>query len=50
MEAAVVCSNPWNLEQGSLALQRSWMGKEVYSTTMAENLKVLLKRYAKITP
>ncbi|KAI9813788.1 MAG: hypothetical protein M1827_003578 [Pycnora praestabilis] len=41
LKAAVVCSNPWNLEAGSLTLQRSWLGSEVYSKTMATNLKKL---------
>jgi len=45
LQAAVVCSNPWNLEQGSLALQRTWLGREVYSKTMGSSLKALFKRY-----
>ena len=40
-EAAAVCSNPWNLETGSIALQSSWLGLEVYSRTMASNMKRL---------
>jgi predicted alpha/beta-fold hydrolase len=38
----VVISNPWNLESGSLALQRTWMGREIYSKTMGTNMKRLL--------
>ncbi|KAI9697948.1 MAG: hypothetical protein M1836_004301 [Candelina mexicana] len=46
LRAAVVCSNPWNLEAGSLALQRSWLGSEVYSRTMCTNLKALVDIHA----
>lgn len=41
LKAAVVCSNPWDLAAGSLALQRTWLGKEVYSKTMTEGLRGL---------
>lgn len=44
-KAAVVCSNPWNLEAGSLALQRSWMGLEIYSKTMGTNMKRLFETH-----
>lgn len=44
LKAAVVCSNPFNLEAGSLALQRTWLGREVYSKTMARNMKKLFER------
>lgn len=43
LDAAVVCSNPWNLEVGSLALQRTWLGLEVYSKTMGRNMKRLFE-------
>ncbi|KAF4628071.1 hypothetical protein G7Y89_g10080 [Cudoniella acicularis] len=43
LKAAVVCSNPWNLEAGSLALQRTWLGREVYSKTMGSNMKRLIE-------
>ncbi|KFY77305.1 hypothetical protein V499_03288 [Pseudogymnoascus sp. VKM F-103] len=46
LKAAVVISNPWNLELGSMALQRTWMGKEVYSKVMAGNMKKLVERHA----
>jgi predicted alpha/beta-fold hydrolase len=42
LKAAVVISNPWNLESGSLALQRTWLGREIYSKTMGTNMKRLL--------
>ena len=45
LKAVVVCSNPWNLEAGSLALQRTWLGKEVYSKAMAKGLKGLYEQY-----
>ncbi|KAL8732010.1 MAG: hypothetical protein Q9181_004087 [Wetmoreana brouardii] len=41
LEAAVVCSNPWNLDVGAVALQRTWLGLEVYSKTMGANLRSL---------
>ncbi|TVY20148.1 putative esterase [Lachnellula arida] len=43
LKAAVVCSNPWNLDAGSLALQRTWLGREIYSKTMAANMKRLIE-------
>jgi len=43
LKAAVVCSNPWNLDTGSLALQRTWIGREVYSKTMGTNMKKLIE-------
>jgi predicted alpha/beta-fold hydrolase len=45
-KAAVVVSNPWNLEIGSMALQRTWLSKEVYSKVMAGNMKRLVERHA----
>lgn len=38
----MVVSNPWNLDAGSLALQRSWVGRELYSKTMGSNMKRLI--------
>jgi predicted alpha/beta-fold hydrolase len=43
LRAAVVISNPWNLDTGSLALQRTWIGREVYSKTMGTNMKRLIE-------
>ncbi|KAH0566417.1 hypothetical protein GP486_000200 [Trichoglossum hirsutum] len=43
LKGAVVCSNPWNLEVSSLALQRSWLGLGVYSKVMASNMKRLFE-------
>jgi predicted alpha/beta-fold hydrolase len=45
LKAAVVISNPWNLDTGSLALQRTWLGREVYSKTMGSNMKRLIERH-----
>ncbi|KAJ9622449.1 hypothetical protein H2203_006671 [Taxawa tesnikishii (nom. ined.)] len=46
LQAAVVCSNPWKLEVSSLALQRTWLGLEVYSKVMGSNMKKLFERHA----
>lgn len=43
LHAAVVCSNPWNLEAGNLALQRTWLGSEVYLKTMGSSMKRLFE-------
>lgn len=43
LKAAVVCSNPWNLEAGSLALQRTWLGSEIYSKAMGTSMKKLFE-------
>lgn len=43
LNAAVICSNPWNLEAGNLALQRTWLGSEVYSKTMGTSMKKLFE-------
>jgi len=43
LKAAVVCSNPWNLDAGSLALQRTWIGREIYSKTIGSNMKRLIE-------
>ncbi len=43
LRAAVVCSSPWNLDAGNLALQRTWLGREVYSKTMGTNMKKLIE-------
>jgi len=41
--AAVVASNPWNLELSNKALQRTWIGSEVYSRVMGRNLRQLFE-------
>ncbi|KAI9762320.1 MAG: hypothetical protein M4579_000469 [Chaenotheca gracillima] len=45
LKAAVVCSNPWNLEIGSKALQRTWLGLEVYSKTMGNSMRALFEKH-----
>ena len=46
LRGAVVISSPWNLDAGSMALQRTWIGKEIYSKTMGGNLKRLIELHA----
>ena len=50
LEAAVVISNPWNLEVGSIALQRTWLGLEIYSRTMGTSMRNLFEQYAPSCP
>ncbi|KAF3483716.1 medium-chain fatty acid ethyl ester synthase/esterase 1 [Arthroderma uncinatum] len=45
LKAAVICSNPWNLEVSSLALQRTWVGTQVYSRTMGASMKRLFEQH-----
>ena len=44
LEAAIVVSNPWSLDVGSLALQRTWLGLNVYSSVMGNNMKQLVEQ------
>ncbi|KAL6173859.1 hypothetical protein ACJQWK_00020 [Exserohilum turcicum] len=44
VRAAVVCSNPWNLEVVDNALRRSWMGLNIYSHAMADGAKQIVQR------
>ncbi|KAK8191120.1 Alpha/Beta hydrolase protein [Phyllosticta capitalensis] len=46
LKAAVVCSNPWNLEVASWGLRNSWWGREVYQRFMGNNMKKLFERHA----
>ena len=43
LDAAVVCSNPWNLEAGNLALKRTWIGSEIYLKTLGTSMKTLFE-------
>ncbi|CAO2648326.1 Nn.00g075930.m01.CDS01 [Neocucurbitaria sp. VM-36] len=45
LKAAVVCSNPWNLEVCNTELQRTWLGLEVYCRTMGKNSMGLFERH-----
>lgn len=42
LRAAVIVSSPWNLDAGNRALQRTWIGREIYSKTMGTNMKKLI--------
>lgn len=44
LKAAVVISSPWNLDVSNIALQRSWLGREVYSKALAASLKKIFER------
>ncbi|SMR47573.1 unnamed protein product [Zymoseptoria tritici ST99CH_3D1] len=46
LSAAVVVSNPWKLEVSNVALQRGYIGREVYSKTMGRNLLALFDTHA----
>ncbi|KAL7268437.1 hypothetical protein RUND412_008946 [Rhizina undulata] len=48
LKAAVICSNPWNLEVSSKALHRTWLGSEVYSKVMGGNLRQKLQSDTRI--
>ncbi|KAM0713922.1 hypothetical protein Q7P37_010884 [Cladosporium fusiforme] len=41
LSAALVISNPWKLEVASLALQRTWLGMNVYSKAMGKSMRAL---------
>lgn len=46
LDGAVVVSNPWNLDISNMALQTSFLGKNIYSTVMGTSMKELFERYA----
>jgi predicted alpha/beta-fold hydrolase len=41
LSAAIIVSNPWNLEASSNSLKRSWIGSEVYSKAMGSHMRAL---------
>ncbi|KAK5089917.1 hypothetical protein LTR05_000084 [Lithohypha guttulata] len=43
LTAAVALSCPWSLDVSNLALQSTWLGREVYSRAMGTNLKRLYR-------
>ncbi|KKA29035.1 hypothetical protein TD95_002183 [Thielaviopsis punctulata] len=45
LKAAVLCSNPFNLEVANNALRRTWIGREVYMKTMGNSMKKLVYRH-----
>jgi predicted alpha/beta-fold hydrolase len=44
-KAAFIMSNPWDLHAGSLALQRTWFRRNVYSKTLGTSMKGLFETY-----
>ncbi|KAK7730173.1 hypothetical protein SLS57_001835 [Botryosphaeria dothidea] len=46
LKAAVVCSNPWNLDVSSQALKNSWLGLHVYQRAMGSSMRRLFQRHA----
>ncbi|KAF1814459.1 AB-hydrolase YheT [Eremomyces bilateralis CBS 781.70] len=45
IKAAVVCSNPWNLDVSNHVLQNSFLGLNVYSKVMGTNMKGLFEQH-----
>jgi hypothetical protein len=45
LEAAVVISNPWNLDVADTHLRSTWIGKNVYSAAMGTGMRKLFERY-----
>jgi len=45
LKAAVVCSNPFNLEISSKILQNTWIGKEVYLRVMGGSMRALAQNH-----
>ncbi|EUC45259.1 hypothetical protein COCMIDRAFT_5560 [Bipolaris oryzae ATCC 44560] len=48
IRAAVVCSNPWNLEVVVNALRRSWMGLNIYSHALGNGMKQIFQQHAQM--
>ena len=44
LDAAVIVSNPWNLEVSSLAMQSTFLGRRMYSQTMGNNMRALFEK------
>ncbi|EXJ80479.1 hypothetical protein A1O1_08624 [Capronia coronata CBS 617.96] len=45
LKAAVILSNPWDLEAGNLALMRTWFNRNVYAATMGSSMKRLFETH-----
>ena len=43
-KAAVVCSNPWDMDVSNKFLQSTWLGLHVYQRAMGASLKALFDR------
>ncbi|KAL1647993.1 hypothetical protein SLS58_002318 [Diplodia intermedia] len=46
LKAAVVCSNPWNLDVSSEVLKSTWIGLNVYQKAMGSSMRRLFDRHA----
>jgi predicted alpha/beta-fold hydrolase len=44
----VVIGNPWNLDAGSIALQSTFVGRELYSATMGKSMIKLIEKHASV--
>jgi predicted alpha/beta-fold hydrolase len=45
LDAAMVVSNPWNLEISNVFLQSSWLGLNVYMRVMGTSMRGLWARH-----
>jgi predicted alpha/beta-fold hydrolase len=45
LDAAIVISNPWNLEVSNVFLRSSWLGLNVYMRVMGTSMKQLWTRH-----
>ena len=48
LKATVACSNPWDLNVSHVGLQRTWLGREIYSKTMGGNLQKLFQVHKEV--
>ncbi|EXJ79722.1 hypothetical protein A1O3_08005 [Capronia epimyces CBS 606.96] len=46
LKAAIILSNPWDLQAGNLALMRTWFHRNVYAATMGGSMKKLFETHA----
>lgn len=45
LSAAVIVSNPWNLDVSSKTLKRTWIGLNVYSKAMGASLRKVFEKH-----
>ncbi|KAJ6024574.1 hypothetical protein N7540_005371 [Penicillium herquei] len=45
IKGAVLCASPWNLDVSHYTLNRTWIGREIYSKTLGTNMKGLFERH-----
>ena len=50
LEAAVVISNPFNLDIGNQVLRRTWVGRQIYSKALGSNMRNLFEKCALYVP